>query len=216
MVPFQAARWDDPEKLFGSQGFRLSVDPESQMAIFFANAERKDLFQMQETAGNILPLLVVDRFDVAPVVLRLLDGLIWIVKQGFSRRGPGENLPADVGGRFPVNVAGVVSEEAEHQDRSTHERLRKMLIGCANDVDFQPGTAGITDRTDPSAVDDVAENVECSALGRIAGDLSGVTVNLQDSGVHHHSGEVLGMVVYSNERSHVEGTAILAGTAVDI
>ena len=73
MVPFQAACGDDPEELFGSQGFCLSVDPESQMAVFFADAERKDLLQVEEAAGDILPLFVVNRFDVAPVVLRLFN-----------------------------------------------------------------------------------------------------------------------------------------------
>ena len=80
------------------------------MAVFFADAERKDLLQVEEAAGDVLPLFVVDRFDVAPVVLRLFDFPVRIVKQGFSRRGPGENLPADVWGGFPVKVAGVVSE----------------------------------------------------------------------------------------------------------
>jgi hypothetical protein len=73
VIPFKAACGDDPEELFGSQGFRFPVDPESQIAIFFAAAERKDLLQMQEAAGDILPLFVVNRFDVAPVVLRLFD-----------------------------------------------------------------------------------------------------------------------------------------------
>ena len=88
MIPFQAACWDDLEKLFGSQGFRLPVDPESQMAVFFADAERKDLLKVQEAAGDVFPLLVVNRFDVAPVILRRFDGSVRIVKQGFSRRGP--------------------------------------------------------------------------------------------------------------------------------
>ena len=73
MVPFQTACGDDPEELFGSEGFRLSVDPESQMAVFFANAERKDLLQMEEAAGDVLPLFVVNRFDVVSVVLRFFD-----------------------------------------------------------------------------------------------------------------------------------------------
>jgi hypothetical protein len=73
VISLQAARWDDPEELFGSQGFRLPADPESQMAVFFANAERKDLLQAQEATGDILPLSVVNRFDVAPVVLRFFN-----------------------------------------------------------------------------------------------------------------------------------------------
>jgi hypothetical protein len=88
---------DDPEKLFGSQGFRLSVDPESQMAVFFPNTEPKDLFQVQEAADNVFPLFVVNRFDVAPVSLRLFDGWVRIVKQGFSCRGPGQDLSPTVG-----------------------------------------------------------------------------------------------------------------------
>jgi hypothetical protein len=78
VVPFRAACWDDPEKLFGSQGFRLPVDPESQIAVFFADAERKDLRQMEEAGDDILPLFVVNRFDVAPVVLRFFEFLIRI------------------------------------------------------------------------------------------------------------------------------------------
>ena len=78
MVSFQAACGDDPKKLFGSQGFHLPVDPESHMAVFFANAERKDLLQMEEAAGDVFPLFVVNWFDVAPVVLRLFDFLVRI------------------------------------------------------------------------------------------------------------------------------------------
>jgi hypothetical protein len=76
MVPFRAACGNDPGELFGGQGFRLPVDPESQMAVFFADAERKDLLQMEEAADDVLPLFVVNRFDVAPVVLHLLDGSV--------------------------------------------------------------------------------------------------------------------------------------------
>jgi hypothetical protein len=97
MIAFQAACWDDPEELFGSQGFRLSADPESQMAVFFADAERKDLLQMEEATGDILPLFVVNGLDHASVIVRLFDFSVWIVKEGFSRRGPGQNLPPTVG-----------------------------------------------------------------------------------------------------------------------
>jgi hypothetical protein len=48
MIAFHVAGWDDPANLFGSQGFRLSVDPESQVAAFFADAERKDLLRVEE------------------------------------------------------------------------------------------------------------------------------------------------------------------------
>jgi len=74
VVPFQTACWDNPEKLFRSQGFRFPVDPESQTAVFFANAERKDLLQMQEAADDVLPLCAINQFDVSPVVLRFFDG----------------------------------------------------------------------------------------------------------------------------------------------
>ena len=80
MVPFQAACWDDPEKLFGSQGFRLPVDPESQMAVLFADAEPKDLFEMQKAACDFLPFFVINRFDVAPMVLRFFDLSVRIKK----------------------------------------------------------------------------------------------------------------------------------------
>ena len=73
MIPFQAARWVHPEELLRGQGFRLSVDAESQVAVFFANAERKDLLQVEEAAGDIFPLFVVNRFDVVSVVLRFFD-----------------------------------------------------------------------------------------------------------------------------------------------
>ena len=97
MIPFQAAGWDDPEELFRSQGFRLPVDPESQVAVLFADTEPKDFLQVQEAADDILPLFVVNRFDVARVVLRFFNSSVWIVKQDFSRRCSGENLPARVG-----------------------------------------------------------------------------------------------------------------------
>ena len=48
------------------------------MAVLFANAERKDLLQVQEAAGDIFPLFVVNWFDVAPMVLRLFDGSVRI------------------------------------------------------------------------------------------------------------------------------------------
>ena len=82
VVPFQAACGDDPEELFGSQGFRLSVDPESQMAVFFADAKRKDLLQVEEATGDVFPLFVVDRFDVAPVILRLFNVSVRIKRCG--------------------------------------------------------------------------------------------------------------------------------------
>jgi hypothetical protein len=38
------------------------------MAVFFPDTEPKDLFEMQETADDVFPLFVVDRFDFAPEV----------------------------------------------------------------------------------------------------------------------------------------------------
>jgi len=73
MVRFQAACWDDPEKLFGSQGFRLPIDPESQVVVFFANAERKDLLQLEEATGDVLSFFVVHGLDHASVMVRLFD-----------------------------------------------------------------------------------------------------------------------------------------------
>ena len=73
MVSFQTSCWDDPEELFGSQGFGLSVNAESQVAVFFADAERKDLLQVEEAAGDILPLFVVNGLDHASMVLRFFD-----------------------------------------------------------------------------------------------------------------------------------------------
>jgi len=58
VVPFQAACWDDPEELLGSQGFCLPVDPESQVAVFFPNAERRNLLQLEEAADDIFPLVL--------------------------------------------------------------------------------------------------------------------------------------------------------------
>ena len=73
MIPFQAACWDDPEELVGSQGFGLSVDPESQMAVFFADAERKDLLQLEEATGDVLSFFVVHGLDHASVMVGLFD-----------------------------------------------------------------------------------------------------------------------------------------------
>ena len=78
MISFQTACADDPEELFGSQGLRLPVDPESQMAVLFADAERKDLLQMQEAADNVFPLLGVNRFDVASAMVSLFDFTVQI------------------------------------------------------------------------------------------------------------------------------------------
>jgi hypothetical protein len=85
MIAFQTACWDDPDGLFGSQGFRFSVDPESQVAVFFADAEGKDLLQVKEAAGDVFPLFVVNWFDVAPVVLRPFDFPVRIKRQGNQR-----------------------------------------------------------------------------------------------------------------------------------
>ena len=38
------------------------------MAVSLANAECKDLLQIEEAADDVLPLFVVNRFDIAPVV----------------------------------------------------------------------------------------------------------------------------------------------------
>jgi hypothetical protein len=84
VVPFRAARGDDPEEMFGGQEFCLSVDPKGQVAVFFADAEPKDLLQMEEAADNVFPLFVVNRFDVAPAVLRLFNSSVWIVKKDLA------------------------------------------------------------------------------------------------------------------------------------
>ena len=63
-----------------------------------------------------------------------------------------------------MEKAFVVSVETEHHDRSTHERLAEVFIGCSHDIDLQPGAAGVADRADPSAVHDIAEDIEGSAL----------------------------------------------------
>jgi hypothetical protein len=73
VVPFQAACWDQPEELLRSQGFCLCVDPESQMAVLFADAERKDFLQTEEAADDVFSLFAVNRVDVAPAVLRLFE-----------------------------------------------------------------------------------------------------------------------------------------------
>ena len=48
------------------------------MTVFSVNSKTKDIFEVQEAAGDVLPFLVVNRFDVAPVVLRFLDGSVRI------------------------------------------------------------------------------------------------------------------------------------------
>ena len=63
LISFQADGWDDPEEPFGGQEFRLSVDPESQMVVFFLNSEPKigklqvynmSVFRYQDAAGSAL------------------------------------------------------------------------------------------------------------------------------------------------------------------
>ena len=104
VISFQAACWDDLEELFGGQGFRLPVDLESQVAVFFADAERKDLLKMQEATDDILPFFVVNGFDVAPVILRLFDFSVWIVKQDFACRGPGQAFPHGTKGKRGISI----------------------------------------------------------------------------------------------------------------
>jgi hypothetical protein len=69
---------DDPDEFFGSERFHLSVDPENQMAVFFAEAERKDLLQMEEAADDVFPLFVVHGLDNASVMVRLFVSTDWI------------------------------------------------------------------------------------------------------------------------------------------
>ena len=57
----------------GVRGSVFPVDPESQVAVFFANTEPEDLLQIEEAADDVFPLFVVNRFDVAPVILRLFN-----------------------------------------------------------------------------------------------------------------------------------------------
>ena len=92
VIAFQAAFGNDPEELFGSQGFGFSVDPDGQVAVFFADVERKDLLQVQEEADDIPSLFVVNWFDVAPVVLRFFEFSVRIVENEFSRRGADQDL----------------------------------------------------------------------------------------------------------------------------
>ena len=54
-----------------------------------------------------------------------------------------------------------------------------MFIGSADDVDLQSRAPGIAYRADPSAVDDVAEDVESPALCRVSRHLAHVAVNLE-------------------------------------
>jgi hypothetical protein len=67
------------------------------MAIFIPEAERKDLLQVQEAAGDFPSLFAVNGFNVVSVILRLLDGSVRIAKNDFACRGTGENLPATIG-----------------------------------------------------------------------------------------------------------------------
>jgi len=71
MISLQAACWDDPEELFRSQGLRLAVDLKSQVAVFFANTEAKDLLQMEEAADDVFPLFAVNGLEHASVMVRL-------------------------------------------------------------------------------------------------------------------------------------------------
>jgi hypothetical protein len=102
MDSLDAACGDNPEELLRSQGFRLSVDSESQMAVFFGDTEGKDLLQIEETAGDILRLFIVNRYDVAPVVLRFFDFSVRIVKDYLSGRSadpsPVHDITEDIEG----------------------------------------------------------------------------------------------------------------------
>ena len=56
--------------------------------------------RVEEAAGDILPLFVVNGFDHAPVVLHFFDSSVGIVKQGVSRRGSGQYLSPTVGKEY--------------------------------------------------------------------------------------------------------------------
>jgi hypothetical protein len=53
-------------------------------------------------------------------------------------------------------------------------------------------------------------------LETIADHLASITVNLQCSGVHDHSGEILGVAMNANQSAHVESSEILTDTTIDV
>src|SRR5512136_2920111 len=91
-----------------------------------------------------------------------------------------------------------------------------MLVRRPHDVHFEPRASRIAHRADPSPVYDVAEDIECSSFCRVSRHLSHVTMDLKCSGMHDHSGEVLSMAMDTNQGSHVERTAILTRTSINI
>ena len=70
MVPFQTACGDDPEELFGKQGFCLSVDLESEMAVVL-NADAKIFSRWRRRRAIPSHFLSSIGLYVAPVMLRL-------------------------------------------------------------------------------------------------------------------------------------------------
>ena len=129
---------------------------------------------------------------------------------------PARILAPAVRGVHSTEHSVIPPEEAEHDHGSTHEGLAEMLVRSPHDVHLKPRASRIAHRADPSPVYDVAEDIECSSLCRVSRHLSHITMDLKCSGVHDHSGEVLGMAMDTYQGSHVEGTAILTRASVDV
>ena len=96
MVSFQASRGDDPEELVRRQGFDLSVNPEGQVAVFFPDAEGKDLLKMQEALDDVFPLCIINGFDLAPLVLGLFRAFGLDRKRGLHPQRPWQDFSAAV------------------------------------------------------------------------------------------------------------------------
>src|SRR4030042_275739 len=91
-----------------------------------------------------------------------------------------------------------------------------MFIRSADEVHLQSRAPGIADRTDPSAVYDVAENIESPSLGRVSRHLADIPMNFERTGMHHHSGKILRMTMDTHPGAHIECTTILPRASINV
>ena len=97
MISGQFTLWEDPSKTLGGDGLKFAVDRRGEMTVLPGKTQAEDLFQIHETIGDFLPLLGVDRFHPAALVLGLLQPASGVIEDDLSRRGTGQDFSPLVG-----------------------------------------------------------------------------------------------------------------------
>jgi hypothetical protein len=164
MVTFQFTGWENPLEIFGSDSLQMVVDTKGEVIVLLRDSEIKDPLQFHQTVYDLLPFFIIDRLHHTPFVLSLFQSTAGIIEDGFTGRGPCQDLGPTIGRIHSTEDSIVASKEAEHDDRPTHECLAEVFIGGAYDVDLQARASRVAHRTDPSPVYHVAEDIESPSL----------------------------------------------------